>query len=237
MTIQKVLIVDDDEDIRLVVELALRRLGGCEVVQASSGEEALEQARKERPDVVLLDVMMPGIDGPSTLTRLRGDAVSAECPVIFLTARAQRRDVERLRELGAAGVIIKPFDVMTLADDIRRIVAGADASAEEPEEELKHLRDAYAHALPAKLACLDASLDNARSEPRERARLEAARDLAHRLRGTSGSYGFKALSNELVRIERQLETLLGGSADRADAWGAIADALRSAKAHLDSHPC
>ena len=66
---------------------------------------------------------------------------------------------------------------------------------------------------------------------------ETALDLAHRLRGTSGSYGFKALSSELVRIERQLETLLGGTAYRADAWGVIADALRSAKAHLDSHAC
>ena len=235
MTIQKVLIVDDDDDIRLVVELALRKFGGCEVVQASSGEEALEQARKEQPDVVLLDVMMPGIDGPTTLAQLRDNAVSLECPVIFLTARAQQSDVARLRELGAAGVIVKPFDVMTLADDMRRIVAGADASAEDPADELDELRDVYAHALPGKLACLDASLADARRDPPERARLEAARHLAHRLQGTSGTYGFKALSSELVRIERQLETLQSGAADPGDAWEAITEALRRAHAHLESH--
>ena len=235
MTIRKVLIVDDDEDIRHVVELALRKFGGYEVMQASSGEEALEQVRKEQPDVVLLDVTMPGIDGPSTLARLRSDALSPKCPVIFLTARTQRRDVERLRELGAAGMITKPFDVMTLADEVRRIVADADANEKGPADELDHLVDAYARTLPAKLASLDARLDDARREPPARARLETARDLAHRLRGTSGSYGFKTLSSELSRIERQLEALLDDAVERGDAWDAIADALRSAHGLVDAN--
>jgi len=235
VTIRKVLIVDDDDDIRHVVELALRKFGGYEVMQASSGEEALERVRKEQPDVVLLDVTMPGIDGPSTLARLRGDAVSLKCPVIFLTARTQRRDVERLLELGAAGMITKPFDVMTLADEVRRIVAGADANAKDLADEFDHLRDAYARALPAKLASLDASLDDARREPPEQARLETARDLAHRLRGTTGTYRFKALSSELSRIERQLEALLDDAVDRGDAWDAIANALRSAHELLDAN--
>jgi CheY-like chemotaxis protein len=124
VTIAKVMVVDDDEDIRLVSELAARRLGKWEVVAAATGEEALERARSEQPDVILLDVMMPEIDGPTTLAMLREDPTTASIPVIFLTAKAQKEEVERYLALGAVGVILKPFDVMTFPDEIRRIVEG-----------------------------------------------------------------------------------------------------------------
>lgn len=123
--IRKVLIVDDDEDIRVVSEMALRRIGSWEALVAGSGDEALAKARQERPDVILLDVMMPGVDGPTTMARLRADPATAAIPVIFLTARAQAHEVERYLELGAVGVIRKPFDVMTLPDEIRRLVAAS----------------------------------------------------------------------------------------------------------------
>jgi two-component system OmpR family response regulator len=125
VTIRKVMIVDDDEDIRLVCGIAARRLGKWEVVVASSGREALERGRSQQPDVILLDVMMPEMDGPTTLSMLREDPSTAKIPVIFLTAKAQKEEVERYLSLGAAGVILKPFEVMTFADDIRRIVEGA----------------------------------------------------------------------------------------------------------------
>ncbi len=124
MTITKIMIVDDDEDIRLVTELAARRIGKWDVVVAATGEEALDQARSEQPDVILLDVMMPDIDGPTTLAMLREEPDTAEIPVIFLTAKAQKQEVERYLALGATGVILKPFNVMTLADEIRCIVEG-----------------------------------------------------------------------------------------------------------------
>ena len=124
MTIEKVMIVDDDEDIRLVSELAARRIGHWDVVVAATGEEALEGARSEQPDVILLDVMMPKMDGPTTLAMLREDPVTAGIPVIFLTAKAQKQEVERYLALGATGVIVKPFEVETFADEIRRIVEG-----------------------------------------------------------------------------------------------------------------
>lgn len=124
MTITKIMIVDDDEDIRLVTELAARRIGNWDVVVAATGEEALDQARSEQPDVILLDVMMPDIDGPTTLAMLREEPDTAEIPVIFLTAKAQKQEVERYLALGATGVILKPFNVMTLADEIRGIVEG-----------------------------------------------------------------------------------------------------------------
>ena len=122
MTIQKVMIVDDDEDIRLVCELAARRIGHWDVVVAATGGEALESARSEQPDVILLDVMMPEMDGPTTLARLQGEPATAGIPVIFLTAKAQKQEVERYLQLGAIGVIVKPFEVETFAEDIRRIV-------------------------------------------------------------------------------------------------------------------
>jgi CheY-like chemotaxis protein len=124
VTITKIMIVDDDEDIRLVTELAARRIGKWDVVVAATGEEALDQARSEQPDVILLDVMMPDIDGPTTLAMLREEPDTAEIPVIFLTAKAQKQEVERYLALGATGVILKPFNVMTLADEIRCIVEG-----------------------------------------------------------------------------------------------------------------
>jgi len=123
--IQRVLIVDDEPDIRLIAELSLRRVGGWEVASAGSGGEALALAASFRPDVILLDVMMPTMDGPMTLRRLRQQPALAAVPVIFITARAQRHEVERYREVGAAGVIVKPFDPMSLPGEIRRLVGGA----------------------------------------------------------------------------------------------------------------
>jgi len=124
VNVTKVMIVDDDEDIRMVCELAVRRIGGWEVVMAASGDEAIALARSEQPDVILLDVMMPGSDGPTTLEMLRNQPETERIPVIFLTAKAQKQEVDRYMTLGATGVIGKPFQVMTLADEIRRIVEG-----------------------------------------------------------------------------------------------------------------
>ena len=119
----RVLIVDDEPDIRTIGELSLSAIGGWQVVQAASGAEALERLAADRPDLVLLDVMMPGMDGPTTLAKMRETEAGQHLPVIFMTARTQRSDVESYLELGAIGVIAKPFEPMTLADEIRNIVA------------------------------------------------------------------------------------------------------------------
>ncbi len=122
MTIAKIMMVDDEPHIRRIGELSLRGVGRWQVVLAGSGREAVELARREQPDVILLDVMMPGMDGPATLAELRDHDDTRFIPVIFLTAKAQRHEVERYRLLGAAGVLTKPFDPMTLPDEIRTIV-------------------------------------------------------------------------------------------------------------------
>ena len=115
----KVLVIDDEPDIRRIARLGLSRVGGMEVVEASSGTDGLARARADKPDAILLDVMMPGLDGPATLARLREDPETAGLPVVFLTAKAIGAEVDRLRGLGAAGVLTKPFDPMTLASDLR----------------------------------------------------------------------------------------------------------------------
>ena len=118
--IKKVLLVDDDPDLRLVGELALAEVGGWSVVIADSGFAALELAVSEQPDLIVLDVMMPELDGLGTLAKLRESAAS-EIPVIFMTARVQVHQIEEYVAAGAIGVISKPFDPMTLPDEIRAI--------------------------------------------------------------------------------------------------------------------
>ncbi|WP_224240650.1 response regulator [Hyalangium gracile] len=122
MPIRKVLLVDDEEDIRTVGHLSLSRVGGWETVLAASGAEALTRAVTERPDLILLDVMMPGMDGPSTFSHLRAQEATARTPIIFMTAKIQKQEVARYLELGALGVISKPFDPMTLPSEIKRLL-------------------------------------------------------------------------------------------------------------------
>ncbi len=125
LRIEKVMIVDDDDDIRVVTELAARRVGNWEVVSTASGLEALDLARSERPDVILLDAMMPELDGPATMARLREAPETAAIPVIFLTAKVQQHEIEGYLAQGAAGVICKPFDATCLPDEIRGILRDA----------------------------------------------------------------------------------------------------------------
>jgi CheY-like chemotaxis protein len=122
LKINKILLVDDDASIRRIAQITLSNVGKFQVMMASSGTEAIELATEERPDVVLLDVMMPGMDGPTTLAKLRSIPQLFDLPVIFMTARVQTHEIERLSILGATGVITKPFDPMQLSDQIQTIL-------------------------------------------------------------------------------------------------------------------
>jgi two-component system OmpR family response regulator len=122
----KVLIIDDDADIRLIAGLSLRRVGGMDVIEAASGLEGIRKAQEERPDAILLDIMMPTLDGSETLAALRSQPATALTPVIFLTAKAAGAEVERLMALGASGVLIKPFDPRTLSRDVRALIERPD---------------------------------------------------------------------------------------------------------------
>jgi two-component system, OmpR family, response regulator len=119
--LERLLYVEDDPDIQEIAVLALAQVGGFSVVAARSGAEALALAPECRPDLILLDVMMPGMDGLATLEALRGDPETESVPVIFMTAKVQDREIESYRRAGAVGVIAKPFDPMTLAEQVREI--------------------------------------------------------------------------------------------------------------------
>ena len=120
----KVLVVDDDDDVRTIARLSLSRLGGMTVLEARSGREAVALAGREQPDVVLLDVMMPELDGAGTLAALRAAEATRAIPVVFLTAKAMPAEVGRLKALGAVDVLTKPFEPRELAGLLRRAVAG-----------------------------------------------------------------------------------------------------------------
>lgn len=122
MAINKILLVDDEADIRTVGKLAMSTLGGWHVVEARNGPEAIELARSEQPDLILLDVMMPGMDGPTTFGKLKDEPATQQIPVIFMTAKVQKHEVDRYLALGARGVISKPFDPMNLPNEIRALV-------------------------------------------------------------------------------------------------------------------
>lgn len=119
----KILVIEDDDDIRRVLQISLSRLGGMQVVEAASGGEGLIAAAQEAPDLIMLDVMMPGTDGPTTLAMLQANAATASIPVIFMTAKAMPNEVERLRSLGAAAVLTKPFDPAQLPGDVRAVAS------------------------------------------------------------------------------------------------------------------
>ncbi len=122
--IKTVLLVDDEPDIRTIGSMSLSRVGKLEVRTAASGAEALRMAGETIPDLILLDVMMPEMDGPATLVALRAIPALAATPVIFMTAKVLRDEVDRWLSLGAIGVIRKPFDPMKLPDEVRALVAG-----------------------------------------------------------------------------------------------------------------
>jgi len=119
--LRSVLYVDDDADIREIVQMSLSLDGQLDVNLSAGGERALLEMRDQRPDLVMLDVMMPGLDGPSILARMRADEALRHIPVIFMTAKANPSEVARFRDLSAIGVIAKPFDPMSLGSQVKAL--------------------------------------------------------------------------------------------------------------------
>ncbi|MGG6265976.1 response regulator [Leptolyngbya sp. AN03gr2] len=122
MTTHSILIVDDEYDIRAVAELALKAVGGWQVITAASGSEGLIKAEQNSPDAILLDVMMPEMDGIAVLQALQANPITRSIPVIFLTAKVQASDQKRFQELGVKGVITKPFKAMKLPNQMSQIL-------------------------------------------------------------------------------------------------------------------
>jgi two-component system OmpR family response regulator len=194
MTTIRILHVDDEPDIREVVELSLGLDPDFVVQSCGSGKEALAAAAGWQPDFILLDVMMPVMDGPATLVQLRVNARTASIPVIFMTARAQAREVDRFRSLGAVGVIPKPFDPMTLAASVRSYVQPA-------HDPMEDLRAGFLQRVKRDAAAL--SVDRLVLEGGNRlpGTLDRIKRLAHGLSGAGGIYGFAEISDAAAALE------------------------------------
>lgn len=118
--LQRIVHVEDDESIRAIAKISLERIGNFTLLSCASGSEALEKTKQFAPDMILLDVMMPEIDGPTTLKRLREEMDLSEIAIVFVTAKIQSSEIEYYKSLGACGVVLKPFDVMTLSEQLRQ---------------------------------------------------------------------------------------------------------------------
>jgi CheY-like chemotaxis protein len=118
----RILIIDDEDDIREVAALSLETVAGWEVFMANSGTQGLARAIELKPDAILLDVMMPGMDGPTTFRELRKNPATSRIPVLLLTAKVQSSDQRRFADLGVEAILLKPFDPMTLSVQISTIL-------------------------------------------------------------------------------------------------------------------
>jgi len=206
MTEIRILHVDDEPDIREVVEISLGLNPDFAVRSCSSGSQACAVAAEWQPDLILLDVMMPVLDGPATLSQLQETAETTGIPVIFMTARAQTREVDRLRSLGAVGVIAKPFDPMTLAAAVRKYVKPA-------ETPLDDLRAGFLQRVKKDAAALSKDRLVLSDGNRPPVTLGQIRHLAHGLAGAGGIHGFAEISDAAAALEDAcLEELAGGGA-------------------------
>jgi CheY-like chemotaxis protein len=189
-----VLHADDEADIREVVEISLGLAPGFATRSCGSGQEALAVALEWQPDIILLDVMMPLMDGPATLTRLRQNTLTTRIPVVFMTARAQTCEIDRLRSLGAVGVIPKPFDPMTLVPSVRSYVRPAD-------DPFAKLRSAFLQRVEKDAATLAGHRSVLKDGTATLATLTEIKGIAHRLAGASGIYGFAELGDAAASLE------------------------------------
>lgn len=137
MKIEKIFLVDDDPNIRRIAEISLKKLGPWQVELAASGRELLALLKQGKPDLLILDVMMPEMDGPTTFQMVREQFPNLKLPVIFMTAKVMSHEVDEYLNLGAAGVICKPFNPKDLADEVRSICdrwEASNASSDSPTE-------------------------------------------------------------------------------------------------------
>jgi CheY-like chemotaxis protein len=221
--LKTILGADDDPDVCAVINASLRLIGGLEVRMTGSGEHLIELALERPPDLVLLDVMMPGLDGPSTLRRMRQTALLDKIPGIFLTARVMPVDVRRVLPSGALGLISKPFDPLKLGDQIIALWNSAEqapAAAVSPAPAQVHVE-----ALAAKFlrrAAADIVLLRRKINEACLGDVSALKDvehISHKMHGSAAMLGFQRMS----AIGEAIERLAAGVIAEAEAHGPIAE--------------
>jgi CheY-like chemotaxis protein len=228
MTAFRVLHVDDDSDIREVVSASLGLDSDVVTRSCASGQEALAVAAEWQPDIILLDVMMPAMDGPATLARLRKSVRTADIPVVFMTARAQSREIEFFRSLGAAGVIAKPFDPVTLASSVRHHVRTIDVR-------LRSMQTVFLRRLREDAARLASRRSALEDKTAAQAALGEIKDIAHGLAGAGSIFGFSEIGDAAAVLEETVAAELKGSEAAGDIAGALDRLLACIDANIVPH--
>jgi two-component system OmpR family response regulator len=235
---QSVLYVDDDSDICSVVQATLRLVPGLRVQTADSGERAIDLAYELRPDLVLMDVMMPGLDGPSTFERMRENALLRDIPVIFMTAKVLPVEIAQLLELGAIGVIVKPFDPLNLYGELfalwnsggtarRSSIAGggpAEVQAQVDSLTANFLQRAWADVMKlVKMIELAEGGDRSVYPEMER--------ICHSVHGAGAMFGFPKISEEGGAMVRMIAavTARGEPSSSASESATLHQLMRASK--------
>jgi len=220
MTTVRLLHIDDEPDIREIIALSLSLDPAFTVRSCESGADGLFAAAQWGPDVILLDVMMPVMDGPATLAGLQQNPATATIPVIIMTARAQIRELDRFRALGAVGVIAKPFDPMTIAASVRSYLPQIAAP-------LDGLRTAFLQRVRRDITALAEHRARLAGGMASAQAMDDIKQIAHGLAGAGGIYGFAELSNAAATVEEV--TLAGAAGNRSsNVLAALDDLIDSA---------
>lgn len=237
-TVQSVLLVDDDRLLRSVTAMTLRRRTGWKVLEASTGEEAIRIADALVPDVILLDVRMPEMDGIEVVERLREQSSTAAIPVILMTGQNDEASLEEFRAIGVAALFAKPFSLEELPERVVAAMRGVRREDSPPPSPVElanaELRSYFASRLPTRVRELAQALAPLRAGTQDVGAWNHGRRLVHALRGTAGSYGFDAVSAAATTIE----SLLAGPVDTTTPdhdrlWERIDRELRRARAQGD----
>jgi two-component system, OmpR family, response regulator len=217
---QSVLFVDDDADICSVVLATLGLVSGLDVQAADSGERAIDLAYQLRPDLVLMDVMMPGLDGPSTFKRMRESVLLAHVPVIFMTAKVLPAEISQFLQLGAIGVIVKPFDPLMLYSDmlglwnngsatrpISPASSGQSSAQASVQAQVDSLTINFLRRASADVINLAKMIQSTRDG--DKSIFNAIERVSHSIHGAGAMFGFPQISEvsgTMMRAVRQLTT-------------------------------
>ena len=204
----KVLLIDDDPDVATLVRLALEGIAGWQVDVCAASCDGVERALSVRPDVILLDVMMPGMDGPQTLARLRAREATADIPVVFISAGVDHHDVAAFRDLGAVGIIPKPFDPVRLPQTLAEICRGGCAAPAFPKAPVGLRTEDFLLELRERLDAMGALAASLAAGGWQRPGAQALLETTHRVAGSSGLYGMAALSQAAGVLEGHLRRAL-----------------------------
>jgi len=204
-----ILVVDDEPDIRKVVERSLGRDPQFATRSCASGQEALVLAAEWLPDLIILDFMMPVMDGPTTLARLRENPLTARIPVVFLTARATSQELEYAASLGVSGAIAKPFEPKALRESVRGYLHDARPSGELGEDALSDCvsaaeQEGFRQRMRSDAVELDRLRAKLRSEVPSSVTLDELRSVVHKLAGAGGIFGFEHLGRSAAALEKSI---------------------------------